>query len=96
MDRSFRPRCAQLDQGDNRAGTSSRHDGAGDSLSSTAGDVRLHLLRLALETYRRDWFEALCACDAEGVAKAIAARKRIEAELATLEGSDGHDEDVGA
>lgn len=53
---------------------------------------RVRLLRLALETYRADWFEALCACDAAGVARAIESRRRVERELATLEGEDGHDE----
>lgn len=52
----------------------------------------MRLLRLALETYRADWFEALCACDAVGVARAIESRRRVERELQAMEGEDGHDE----
>lgn len=32
---------------------------------------RVYVLRLALRTYRDDWFDALCACDAAGVARAL-------------------------
>ncbi|OPZ74521.1 MAG: hypothetical protein BWY79_02092 [Actinobacteria bacterium ADurb.Bin444] len=52
---------------------------------------RVYVLKLALRVYRDDWFDALCRCDAEGVARAMESRRRVERELATLEGNDARE-----